>query len=953
MQLPKTGSTKSTPLSARGPGENRHGPPDPLFELCSRPSTSISRYSPSTSRMQCTSVNSECLPSTRPGTSRYSSRNSHHESAGYERDALRLDASEDMSTDIAEDMHPIVRAAREEYLKSGLVVADLWKRGLAEHFQEYDLNDYFDDTGQRRYSNLSMTVAAKRHPVVEKKIGSVAISAAASKGAASFSARAYRMATATVEKDRQMHRQDVASNFEALSLDRKEQLKDWKNRQLELVFQEVHKSDDHDGELSSSDEEGKHQPSPCRYFLPPGISEKAVLPIGINSRKLERDERKRCERHNMFLTDSTPQNVAAVRSQGWLFNFQEVQEISKKASGWMTAAGLAPTLGVDRSTFSQILVDLSLIDQESLPYVWAHDVFDAHAKHFRLCAGDPDYADQTLDGRVRTVALVSKWDFVAVIDALIRRRWFDGQRDALLSRLRAVVEILEKDWKQKEVKAKQQALEAQHRLELWREQQKHIGPSNSASHGSRSTPISAGIDSKEKIQESQVWKQDRNILSMLREPEVLQIVEQFRSLFMSLYYCYGGRMQKHMPQERFLAFCYDFNIIPKLSSRHEALRVYEDAVCVENVKSPSYAEERRKSAGDINHKQKEAPEMSIPGNRRTSSIRERKTSTSSVGSAGLSPSPSPSGRMAAQGSTSRSSSKGSVDFNVPVVNQGRSTPQRRLQSAAVKVMAARKKEDEEEEEEKQEEDEAKDAGITEFGPAAFVECICRLTFQYQLAYGNTVQLAMTTQCRLCWTMAYLRGILEQVWTSPRRVVSGFDDFQFSNFSLTSSSGKKNGTNRSEYFEQVLRSVRPEAFDEATLPETQAKLGKSPGDGPSRATSGTPTDITAAAAFASQWNMKFQKASTLAALEGKAERLQASEESKIDKPKPVLKAPGLDIPKIEIPPFVRDNFQVKSLLLYKLLESSVKVSPPKETKRLKGKTKRMLKKVLKRGSTMPS
>ncbi|CAE7947493.1 unnamed protein product, partial [Symbiodinium sp. KB8] len=86
-----------------------------------------------------------------------------------------------------------------------------------------------------------------------------------------------------------------------------------------------------------------------------------------------------------------------VKRQGWIFNYEDVREISEKIDAWMKAIDLTSNLGVDRSTFSQLFVDLDLYHQEKLPYVWAHQVFDAYAKPMRLTTGDPDFGEDSQD----------------------------------------------------------------------------------------------------------------------------------------------------------------------------------------------------------------------------------------------------------------------------------------------------------------------------------------------------------------------------------------------------------------------------------------------------------------------------------------------------------------------------------------------------------------------------
>eukprot|EP00439_Symbiodinium_sp_Y106_P018838 s393_g2.t1 len=177
---------------------------------------------------------------------------------------------------------------------------------------------------------------------------------------------------------------------------------------------------------------------------------------------------KRGERLNMSLV------ILGVKRQGWIFNYEDVREISEKIDAWMKAIDLTSNLGVDRSTFSQLFVDLDLYHrdlhepssetmnnqypdswmlpvrkalQDKLPYVWAHQVFDAYAKPMRLTSGDPDFGEDSQDheGRIRSSLCVCKWDFMAVLDRLLKAR-FETPRDTFMTRLRAATGYLAKDF---------------------------------------------------------------------------------------------------------------------------------------------------------------------------------------------------------------------------------------------------------------------------------------------------------------------------------------------------------------------------------------------------------------------------------------------------------------------------------------------------------------------------
>lgn len=133
--------------------------------------------------------------------------------------------------------------------------------------------------------------------------------------------------------------------------------------------------------------------------------------------------------------------------------------------------------------------------------------------------------------------------------------------------------------------------------------------------------------------ESMVWKRNRLIAALLTEPEVLQLVEQFRSVFRDLYLLYteapnvetsdsifgdeagsdaDSDSTKRKPSRReaskesvasrnmefadFVQFCQDFKIVPRLATMHGLWRAYNCAVCLDysecGERTYSFAERR-------------------------------------------------------------------------------------------------------------------------------------------------------------------------------------------------------------------------------------------------------------------------------------------------------------------------------------------------------------------------
>ncbi|CAE6956954.1 unnamed protein product [Symbiodinium natans] len=345
--------------------------------------------------------------------------------------------SMDEEEDGALAQHPLVQAGRAQNLRGGLVVADLTKRGVAECFEEFGLRDYFDEFGQPRFCNLSMSVAARRHPEVSKVFGSRASGVSPpEQHIFSLSAVAYRKASAMIERDRQLQKDAKTTLYRSLASDERYRMSDVRARQHDLI---MHKFPDR----QSQEKDRALRTCP---FLPPGVPPEVMHPVEPRSRKAEREERRRGERLNMYLAEVTPQSIFVVNRQGWIFNYEDVREISEKIDAWMKAIDLTPNLGVDRSTFSQLFVDLELYEKEKLPYVWAHQVFDAYAKPMRLVPGDPDYyGDDSQEGRVRSALCVCKWDFMAVLDRLLRVRFEGAARDTFMNRFRAATGFIEKE----------------------------------------------------------------------------------------------------------------------------------------------------------------------------------------------------------------------------------------------------------------------------------------------------------------------------------------------------------------------------------------------------------------------------------------------------------------------------------------------------------------------------
>lgn len=580
------------------------------------------------------------------------------------------------------------------------MVADLNKRGVAECFEEYGLRDYFDQYGQRRFCNLSMSVAARRHPQVSRAFGSTSQHLNDRKTQNLFSAIAYRKASAMIEQDRQAHREQREVQFRGLTHAERYRTADVRRRQLQLILS---------GFPNLQDAQVP--------FLPAGMTEEVFQPVEATSRQQERDDRKRCERHNVYLAERNPQTVFLVKRQGWIFSYDDVLSIWEKLDDWMGAISLTPLWGLDRSTFSQFLVDLSLIDKDHLPHVWAHQVFDAYAKPTRLAAGDPDY-DEPPDGRERAALCVSRWDFMHVLDRLLRTRFDLSPREEFLSRLRAAYNHLRRDWKAREEDSKIAAQASEHKWQAWKQllgnvqvmQQtvaQRFGGSKSARGTTKFKSTVKPIKDDGRIKESLRWKFDRHVSCMLKEPEVMKMVEQFREVFSTIFDCYASQREKrHMAEVDLVSLCYDLCLVPDLAPRHEVHRVYMMAECLDKHPTPSLASSLTSDLSNVST-------LSVP-------------SRGSFKDAGVKKSSKP----------KLKTSMAEVVKSKRKLIHGMTKSEKSI-SSSLKFEGA------------------------DFGVGALAECLCRIVFGHLLVYGNSLQQIMSSEARFVWLISYLVHVLRQ------------------------------------------------------------------------------------------------------------------------------------------------------------------------------------------------
>lgn len=566
------------------------------------------------------------------------------------------------------------------------------------------------------------------------------------------------MSTAVVQRDRLSHKEANALRYKTLTEEDKHNRADVLERQLKLMFAIGNLEDEQDIDLPR--------------FLPKCCGKKPFddAPLDCGNRRQERDHRKQNEKQNMLFQESNPHNVALVKRQEWLLSFADIQMVLERLSGWMSAAGLLPSSGIDRSTFCQMLFELDMIDQDKLPYTWALQVFDLKARPMKLCVSDPDYVDPSQEGRLATVYFISKWDFISVLDILVRQRFGESSRESFLSRFRHVSDFLQKEWLKNVLEGKEAARNAQLRLAADTERRGFVrkvtvsGRESATSSGRGSATPGPCTNLIFPIAESQTWKHDRNILGMLKEPEVIEILQQFRFLFIAIFKSYASEKcenQCSMCCEDVLTFCYDFALVPKLASRHEVQRLYNMVICVEelapvHLKQSTQNEEAPQRSGSFKSTRSGSPDA----NARSASGEKNSRRTSF---SGLLETVNHARRMSMAVQQVQAAKSGQPKSPIMKISRFKAI----AQAAAV---TATDQEDEEEEQQQQPDPNT----VRIFGVPALAETLLRLAFGYFLVFGNSVQSAMTSRAKVLWLLAFIRANLVQIreGSKPRQTAVG-------------------------------------------------------------------------------------------------------------------------------------------------------------------------------------
>lgn len=466
-------------------------------------------------------------------------------------------------------------------------------RNLAKHFETLELADYFDERGHRLYSNLSMSIAAKNCPDVGSSFGSTSIlgaAAAVPHKSKQTSARAYRLATEMVRKDREINQQRSVDQFMSLNDGEKVQISAVQRRQEQLFFYEVPTEN---------------------LVLPKGCSIKDLLPSPASTRTQEREDRARFFKFNKDLLDGSHRDLHAITNQiSWISTQHDLTEIIQWSSAWVASTGVPLAEGMDRSTFCLFLLDLGLADQREVPYVWAVTLFDKYSSMLRICGRDSENSDSNLEGRVPVMPVVNAWDLVRILNSILRNRTSTPNADDFLRHLRGLGIILQSEWFRldKEEMTVGSSMRAVPQTENGNSASRKKGATakrnrfrNAAAAFSSPVrePPPSGNPSENSGIDASAWKRNRLISGMIIEPEVIQVVEQHRRMFVALYESYAydedpGLEDWQVREDRFgvathlgkqgtmdfgsvLQLCHDFGFIPRLASRHEVWRAYRSS----------------------------------------------------------------------------------------------------------------------------------------------------------------------------------------------------------------------------------------------------------------------------------------------------------------------------------------------------------------------------------------
>jgi len=409
------------------------------------------------------------------------------------------------------------------------------------------------------------------------------------------------------------------------------------------------------------------------------------------------------------------------------------------------------------------------------------------------------------------MCLLCKWDFIAAIDVLIRKRHFleGGDKDSRASKEKAKVHFLDclrkavahvKTTVKKHLEEEERKLEMQFQAEQARQDRllsKEQGIASTkrlAAFGSQLMPSSDSAHRLQAASEGQrgsstVWKRDRLVSSMMMEPEVIQIVEQYRDLFAEIFDCYatasGGfgieidADGRAVDFQILLQFCLDFNIIPRIASRHEVLRAFSATLCLDKDPQAGLGIGSSDPELDAFGEDEEALTPTLgkrrrPGGNGSQTQRERGALTSPEKKQELGSPRTPRKNAASKGGPGQSKAGGEGDLASPRTARKRQEQKQSSRRGSITEAGRSARE-------------GPNSGAgggksclppppppvdMRFGPAAFVEAICRIGFGYFIIYGNPVQQATTSRAKMAWLIAFLHSVYISLQKSHTRHVEG-------------------------------------------------------------------------------------------------------------------------------------------------------------------------------------
>jgi hypothetical protein len=480
-----------------------------------------------------------------------------------------------------------------------LIAEDLARNPeLHEQFKAYSLGDYFDKDGRRRFQNLSLTYAARHQKNLKMQFGSTSDAhlRPAHLEHASFSARAYHLATEALARDKELIASRAEEAKEKLTSEDKVRYEDVRNRQTEFLFLEV---------------------PDYQKYLPPGVTLEMILPPDLGHEE-EQKQKWKDERMNSSLDqmlEASNLATANIRHE-WMLSVADIAELTKWLQLWNTAArGYNTPMGMCRPTFCQFLFDAGLVGTKEVPYHWAVSLYDAHAKPSRCCPPEASWAPTA-----PFTKSVNRWNLICVIDRIIRQYCNGQKKDAffkeLIGRLRD--KLPSKYCEARDIKkvtgmastSARGSLLARRSLSI---EDDDVGDDDDKRASKRGTVLSAAS-----AVSSQPWlkpperpvssvdtgrehlKRERLVGSMLKEPDVLHIMKKYTPLFKSLFDCYAKDGKMLFPE--FLQFAVNFRFMPRVASTFVLQYMYDSVVSLDEREKVSYRKqkkEKKKKEEDI------------------------------------------------------------------------------------------------------------------------------------------------------------------------------------------------------------------------------------------------------------------------------------------------------------------------------------------------------------------